>query len=144
MPGAERIVKLATDPDPYEGYKLSQGLRVGEMVYVSGTVSISRRGEVLHPGDFEAQTHQVFRNIGDVLELGGATYAGLVRLTVYLTDIASQFETFIAVKSEYLRPPYPVDAVVGVAALGRPEILIEVDATAVAERPPAEGVAPEE
>jgi hypothetical protein len=55
--------QIRTDPDPYEPYRLSQAMRVGDLLFVSGQAAISPEGELVGIGDFDAQAEQTFRNL---------------------------------------------------------------------------------
>src|SRR5262245_49569859 len=65
------IRQVATDPDPYAPYRISQAIRFGELVLVSGQAAIDANG-LVGVGDFDAQAEQAFRNLRDVLEAAGS------------------------------------------------------------------------
>ena len=56
------IEKVATDPDPYAPYRISQAIRLGDLVFVSGQAAIDESG-LVGVGDFDAQAEQAFRNL---------------------------------------------------------------------------------
>lgn len=111
-------------------YRLSQAMRVGDMVWVSGQVGVTPERTV--PEGIEAQTRLTFENLKAVLESAGATLDDIVELTLLLTDTSIDLEPFYRVKDEYIRPPYPAITGFGVSSLALPGLLIEVRAVAVA------------
>ena len=85
------IEQIATNPDPYAPYLLSQGIRIGELLLVSGQVGIDGEGELVSLDDFETQADQAFRNLQTVLEAGGSGMDRVVKVTIFLTDMAANF-----------------------------------------------------
>ena len=100
------------------------------IVFLSGQVPISPDGQVVGEGDFAAQARQSLANLRDVLAQCGASFADVVKLTLYLTDM-TKLPEFRAVKAEFISGPQPASTAVGVAALALPGLMIEVEATAV-------------
>jgi enamine deaminase RidA (YjgF/YER057c/UK114 family) len=83
----------------------SPALRIGPLLFVSGTVAVDRDGQLVGPGDLAAQTRQVFLNIERLLEAAGAGFEHVGQLTYYLADIARWAEVG-AVRREFLAEPY--------------------------------------
>ncbi len=83
-----RIQRITTDPDPYEPFRLALGYRVGDVLYISGQAAISPEGEVVGAGDFDRQAEQVFANLERVLKAGGSSLENVVKVTIFLTDMA--------------------------------------------------------
>ena len=108
----------------------SQGVKVGNTIFVSGQVAVDRGGNVVGKGDMTAQTHQVIRNIRAVLAAGGARLEDVVKLTMYVTDMARAGEAR-AVRLQYFKPDPPASTGVQGAALGHPDLLIEIEAVAM-------------
>jgi reactive intermediate/imine deaminase len=111
----------------------SQGWRVEgaeAIVFVSGQVAISPDGAVVGEGDFDAQVRQVFENLRVVVEQAGATLDSVVKLTVFLTDM-SKVRDYGRLKAEFFAGEQPASTAVGVTALARPELMLEVEAVAV-------------
>jgi enamine deaminase RidA (YjgF/YER057c/UK114 family) len=112
---------------------LCQAVVAGKTVYLRGQVPQDLdTGASVHPGDPAAQAAQVMANIEALLAEAGAELAHVVSCTVYLTDIRHR-EAVYRVLGERLRGVYPVFTGLVVAALARPEWLVEV--TVVAVRP---------
>ncbi|MGW5049826.1 RidA family protein [Actinokineospora sp. NPDC004072] len=103
----------------------------GRLVVLSGQMPFDPDGEFVGTGDPAAQARQVFTNIGRCLAAAGASFADLVRLNYYITDI-SHVPVILAVRDEFIdtdRPP--ASTVVQVVALYRPDLLMEIDAMAI-------------
>ena len=126
------IQQIATDPDPYAPYLLSQGIRIGDLLLVSGQVGIDGSGELVSLDDFEAQADQAFRNLSTVLEAGGSSLDRVAKVTIFLTDMAANFPKVVELRRRWFTPPYPADTIVEVRSLYRPEVMLEIEAIAVA------------
>ena len=107
----------------------SQAIRAGNTVYLSGQIPLVPETMQLAGDDFEAQAHQVFKNLRAVCEAAGGSLNHIVKLNAYLTDL-SHFATFNAVMEQYFAAPYPARAAVGVASLPR-GALVEAEAVLV-------------
>jgi len=128
------MTKRALDPDglpsPVGPYSNVVATPPGRMVFVAGQVALDANGEIVGAGDVAAQTRQVMENMRIGLEAAGATFADVVRVVNYITDV-DLFGQMAAVRKEYLVEPYPASTLVEVSALMYPELLIEIEATAV-------------
>jgi reactive intermediate/imine deaminase len=107
----------------------SQAVQAGETVYLSGQIPLDPATMELVGGDVRAQIARVFENLKAVAEAAGGSLADVVKLTVYLTDLA-HFPLVNEVMAQYFREPYPARAAVGVAALPR-GAAVEMDAIMV-------------
>jgi len=125
------LEQVRLDPDPYEPFRLSQAIRVGELLFVSGQAAIDEHGELVGVGDFDAQAEQVFHNLARVLEAGGSRLDRIVKVTIFLTDMAN-FPKIVELRGKWFTPPYPADTIVEVTALALPELELEIEAVAVA------------
>ncbi len=125
------VSPIRLDPDPYEPYRLSQGFRVGDLLLISGQAAIDENGALVGIGDFDAQAEQVFRNLQRVLEAGGSGLDRVVKVTIFLTDMAN-FPKIVELRGTWFTPPYPADTIVEVTSLALPELEIEIEAIAVA------------
>ena len=109
---------LQTDQAPKAIGPYSQAVRVGDIVYVSGQIPLDpRTGELVH-GDFDAEVRRVFDNLKAIAAAAGASLDAVVKLSVFLTDLA-QFAKVNEVMQQYFHEPYPARAAIGVAALPR-------------------------
>jgi len=103
----------------------SQAIRAGTTVYLSGQVGLDPKTMQLTNG-FEAQAHQVFRNLQAVAQAAGASLDQAVKLTVFLIDMAD-FAKLNEIMAQYVRQPYPARSAVAVAQLPR-GALLEIEA----------------
>jgi 2-iminobutanoate/2-iminopropanoate deaminase len=124
------VEQIRVDPDPYEPYRLSQAFRVGELLFVSGQAAIDPEGQLVGVGDFDAQAEQVFRNLERVLQAGGSGLDRIVKVTIFLTDMAN-FPKIVDLRGRWFSQPYPADTIVEVSSLALPELEIEIEAIAV-------------
>jgi len=122
--------QIRLDPDPYEPFRLSQGFVVGNLVFVSGQAAISQDGEIVGAGDFDAQAEQVFLNLKRVLEAAGSGLDRIVKVTIFLTDMAN-FPKIVELRGRWFSEPWPADTIVEVSSLALPELEIEIEAIAL-------------
>lgn len=125
------VEQIRLEPDPYEPFRLSQGFRVGDLLLISGQAAIDENGQIVGAGDFDAQAQQTFENLERVLEAGGSSLDRVVKVTIFLTDMAN-FTKIVELRGKWFTPPYPADTIVEVSALALPELEIEIEAIAVA------------
>lgn len=114
---------------PVNGYSHAVAFD-GRMVVVSGQVPLDAQGRLVGEGDPRAQMRQVFDNLAAALAAAGAGMEHVVRLGVYLTDLAD-LPVFREVRDEYLpadRPP--ASSLVQVSGLVHPAFRVEIDALA--------------
>lgn len=130
------VERITADPDWYEPYKISLGIRVGNLLFISGQAAANEHEEVVGAGDFDAQAEQVFKNLRKVLENAGARLSDVVKVTIFLTDM-SNFGKIVQLRERHFTPPYPADTIVEVSSLAHPQWLIEIDAIAVRGIEPA-------
>jgi len=116
---------------PYRPYS-SLGVRVtaGPLLFVSGQVAWDKNYKVVGIGDVRKQTVQVLKNIKVVLKDNGATLDDIVKMTVFVTNMA-YFEDVAQVRNQYFPNQGTASTMVEVSHLALPELLIEMDAIAV-------------
>lgn len=122
---------ISMEPDPLAPYAIAPGWQVGNLLFLSGQAAISEVGELVGVGDFDAQLVQVMDNIDRVLAAGGSDRSRIVKVTIYLTDMAN-FPAIVEARRTYFTSPYPADTIVEVKSLALPELMIEIDVIAVA------------
>ncbi|MCK7625578.1 RidA family protein [Streptomyces sp. RS10V-4] len=129
--GVRGIQRIATTPDWYEPYRISQAIKAGGLIHVSGQAGIDERGRTVSD-DFSAQGRQAFRNVERVLAEAGASLADVVKVGIFVTDMAAALPHVITLREEFLSQPYPADTLLEVSSLAQPEWRIEVEVTALA------------
>ena len=129
---AENAVRIRTDPDPYEPFRLAQAYRVGDLIFVSGQTAIALDGTIVGVGDFDAQAAQTFKNLAAVLEAGGSDLSRVVKVTIFLKDMGN-FGKIVDLRERHFTAPYPADTIVEITSLALPELEIEIEAIAMVE-----------
>lgn len=114
--------------EPLAGY--ARAVQAGDVVYVSGTTGTDPSGKVLAPGDAYGQTVQAIRNIENALKRLGLGLEHVVRTRIYLTDI-ERWQDVAKAHAEFFGEIHPATSLVGVARLVDPEMMVEIEATAV-------------
>ena len=114
---------------------MSQGVSVptGRMVFVSGQVARGVDGQLVGRGDIRAQTRKVLENTQAVLSEAGATLEDVVKVTVFVTNLAEHFSAIHEIRAEFFKSEYPASTLVEVSRLVDPEMLIEIEAVAVVQ-----------
>ncbi|MDO8613432.1 MAG: RidA family protein [Dehalococcoidia bacterium] len=116
---------------PYEDViGFSRAVRVGDTVYVSGTVAWGEDGSFVGEGDVYAQARQALRNIEKALQQAGASLSDVVRTRIYLTDI-DRWEEAARAHAEAFRAVKPAATMVEVSRLADAKMLVEIEAVAV-------------
>ena len=114
---------------PVNGYSHAVAFQ-GRLVVISGQVPLDADGRLVGRGDPEAQARQVFANLEAALAAAGATMDHVVKLTVFLTDMAD-LAAFRKARDEFIRADTPpASSLVRVSGLVNPEFRIEVEALA--------------
>ncbi len=120
---------ITTDQAPQAIGTYSQAIKVGNTVYLSGQIPLRPATMELVTGDMRAEISQVFDNLQAVAIAAGGGLADLVKLNVFLTDLA-HFPLVNEIMACYFQEPYPARAAIGVAALPK-GAAVEMDAVMV-------------
>ena len=108
----------------------SRAVKMGNIIEVTGTVSVDENSMLVGKNDAYAQTKYIIEKISKVLETAGASLADVVRTRMFVTDI-SQWEEYGRAHGEFFREIKPCTTMVEVSALIGTEYLIEIEATAI-------------
>lgn len=117
-------IRTTSGASPIGAY--SQGLRIGDLIFVSGQGPLDPATGQIVGDTVEEQTARVLENIKAILEAGGASMADVVKVTAHLSDLVL-FERYNKVYATYFPDPKPTRTTVGSQLLG---ILVEIDAIA--------------
>ena len=120
-------IRVPGQPVPISHY--TDAVRAGDLLFVSGCVPVDADGRLVG-GDVVAQARQVFANVGAILEAGGATFADVVKVTVYLIVIDDRAR-INPVREEVFGEARPASTLVEVSALAIPGAKLEVEAVAL-------------
>lgn len=112
------------------GVGYSHVARVDRTLYIAGQIALDHDGQLVGPGDIEAQTRQVYSNLGAILAEFGGSFAHLAKLNTYLTD-RSHLPGFRKVRNELFGEPLPPNTLVFVQGLASPDYLVEIEAVAI-------------
>lgn len=131
---SRREIRSPGLPAPMRGGAYSSGVEApgGRTVYVSGQVSLDAEGEVIGEGDARLQTETALEHVKSVVEEAGGGMEDIVKVTVFITDMAL-YDEIHEVRRRYFEEPYPASSMVEVCALIDPRLLVEIEAVAVIE-----------
>ena len=120
---------IQTDDAPQAIGTYSQAVKVDNTVYISGQIPLDPASMEVVSGGMEAEIRRVFDNLQAVAEAAGGALTDVVKLNIFLTDLAN-FPTVNEIMAQYFQQPYPARAAIGVAALPK-GVGVEMDAVLV-------------
>jgi enamine deaminase RidA (YjgF/YER057c/UK114 family) len=121
---------LKREPAQARAYSQAVVTGGGRTVWLAGQVAPAGAAGESFAGDFDAQVREVFRRLGQTLAEVGGTLADMVTMTVFITD-ARYGDRFTELRKEIFGDNFPASALITVAGLARPELLVEVQGVAV-------------
>jgi 2-iminobutanoate/2-iminopropanoate deaminase len=124
---ARRELRVDSIADPISHY--TDAVVFGDVVYVSGCVGSDRSGRILAPDDVVAQARLALENVGAVLAAAGTGFENVLKVTVFLTDVADRVP-INAVRQEFFGSARPASTLVQVASLALPDAKVEIEAVA--------------
>jgi len=126
------ITQIRVTPDTYAPYRLAQGYRVGDLLFISGQTALDDNGKLVGIGNFDIQARKAFENLRKVLIAGGSSLENVIKVTILLRDMAN-FEKIVELRGKYFTAPYPADTIFEVSSLFSADALIEIEVVAVAD-----------
>jgi 2-iminobutanoate/2-iminopropanoate deaminase len=123
-----REYRVAGQAEPISHF--TDAVSAGGLLFVSGIVAVDERGEIVGGDDVAAQARKVFANMGEVLAAAGCTFADVVKLTIFLTDVNDR-PLVNPVRQEVFGETRPASTLVEIPRLVFPDAKIEVEAVAV-------------
>jgi enamine deaminase RidA (YjgF/YER057c/UK114 family) len=136
MSAQRRVINPWSWQDQFNFVQANEVSGMQRMLICAGQTSVDEEGNPVHPGDMRAQISQALTNIETVLDHAGFELSNVVRLNYYTTDVDGFFEAFWGEDALVTRLAEagcrPASTLLGVARLAFPELLVEIEATAVA------------
>ncbi len=127
-----RIINPWTWQDDFGYVQANEVSGAQRTLFLAGQASVDEEGRPVHPDDMGAQVAQAMDNLETVLREAGAELSDVVRLNYYTTDVDRFFEAYDAVAVRLVETGCrPACTLLGVARLAFPELLVEIEATAV-------------
>ncbi len=114
----------------FDLFQYAPAVKAGGLVFIAGQVGIHAYGTV--PERAEEQIELAFKRLGAILAHEGLGFGDLVELVSYHVRIDEQLSAFRAIKERYITSDFPAWTILGVAALARPNLLVEIKAVAAA------------
>ena len=105
----------------------TDAVRWGDLLFISGLAPLDHKGRLVGADDVVAQTRQIFENMAKILAAGDAGFEDVLRVTVYLTDIADRAK-INPVRQEFFGHTRPASTLIGVSALVVPGMKVEIEA----------------
>jgi enamine deaminase RidA (YjgF/YER057c/UK114 family) len=128
-----KVINPWTWQDQFGYVQANEVSGVQRTLICSGQVSINAEGRPVHPEDIGAQLTQALDNLQAILKEAGAELSDVVRLNIYTTDLNRFFEAYGAFAGRLAKAGcLPASTILGVTHLAFPELLVEIEATAVA------------
>ena len=122
------LERVITQPDNYAPFLLSQGIKFGNLLFISGQAGADDAGKIV-AGGFRAQGEQAFANLRRALEAGGSSLQDVIKVTIFVTDMRN-FQHVVELRRKFFSEPYPADTIAEIKALYDPDALIEIEAIA--------------
>jgi len=128
--------KLVVAFGPWKDF-IADGVRMGDTIHLSGSVSVDGKGQTLHAGDIVKQAQQAYAHIAKVLEKFGSTMEHIADETIFLTDMSAimgskdKMGAFFGARAEaYGGNPQVSQTLIGVNELAAPDLMIEIKVVA--------------
>jgi reactive intermediate/imine deaminase len=121
-------IRVAGQPEPISHY--THAVLAGDLLFVSGCVPVDAHGRLVGGDDVVAQARQTLTNVGAVLAAGGSSFADVVKVTIFLTDVDDRPE-INPVRQEFFGETRPASTLVEVSRLAIPGAKIEVEVVAL-------------
>jgi 2-iminobutanoate/2-iminopropanoate deaminase len=125
---SKQVVRTDSAPAPFEGAPYSQAVVHGDLVFVAGQLGVDPETNQVVEGGIEAQTGQVMKNLGAILEEAGSSLRNVLKASIFLVDLGD-FGAMNEVYGRYVGPDFPARATVQIAGLPS-GALVEIEVVA--------------
>ena len=126
------LVEIDPDWKWDDNLSMSQGIRIGNFLYLSGQISLDADGVLVGRGSMTEQSKRVFQNIETILDRAGARPEHIFKISAFLTDM-SRYSEYSAERTRFFMGRKPASTTVQVSALAFEGLLVEVEAVAYIE-----------
>ncbi|AXL48646.1 membrane protein [Paraburkholderia caffeinilytica] len=116
----------------FDLFQYSPAVTANGLVFIAGQIGLRADGSI--PEDPKEQIDVAFKRIDAVLKHMGLDFTDVVELVSYHVDIGLQLATFRDVKAQYIRSDFPAWTILGIAALARPELIVEIKVIAATRK----------
>ncbi len=122
------IILPDEDRDLYERLHFASAVRAGPLLLCAGQIGVDSEGRV--PNEPQEEFRNAWRGVGRVLEEAGLGYEHIVEYTTYHVGLHAHLEAFMAVRDEFIRPPWPAWTAIGISELAVAGARVEIRAIA--------------
>lgn len=126
----KEVIKPELAPKPLGDYSHAWTVTGSKLIFVAGQVSVDMSGNPVGAGDIAQQTRTAMENLKKVLEGAGASLKDVIKLNVYVTNMADYQQKTRIIRREYFTGDLPASTLVEVKSLARPEFMVEIEAVA--------------
>ena len=113
----------------YDSFQFAPATQVDNLVILSGQIGIGPDGKAVE--DLEAQFTLAFEMVGEILNEAGSTFDDVVELLTFHVGLQDHLATFMKVKANFIKEPFPSWTAIGITELAVPNAALEIKATAV-------------
>jgi 2-iminobutanoate/2-iminopropanoate deaminase len=125
---SKQVVRTDRAPAPFQGAPYSQGIVHGDLVFVAGQIGLDPQTNQVVEGGIGAQTEQVMKNLGAILEEAGTSLRNVLKASIFIVDFGD-FGAMNEVYARYVGPDFPARATVQIAGLPS-GALVEIEVVA--------------
>ena len=126
----KEIIQTELAPKPLEDYSQAWSVTGAKLIFLAGEVSVDMSGNLVGSGDIALQTRTVMENLKKVLEGAGASLGDVIKINIYVTNMAEFLQRTRDIRREYFPQDFPASTLVEVKSLAHPEFMVEIEAIA--------------
>lgn len=126
----KKVIRTELAPHPLGDYSQAWTVTGAKLIFVAGQVSVDMGGNPVGAGDIALQTRTVLENVKRVLEGAGAGLRDVIKLNIYVTNMAEYRSRTREIRREYFSQDFPASTLVEVKSLASPEFMVEIEAIA--------------